>query len=894
MHRVLVAFLVVLAAGQAHATDVAGSIGSNTTWNLAGSPYKLTSNAIVAAGVTLTIDPGVEVRGVAGAQLTINGTLSVAGTVGSPVVFREDASTWNGLSFADGSSAQLANVEIRKATTAIKIVSPEAVSYTFNGVVLKDFSSRGVDLSGTGTTAFTALDARTTTAAAFPVFSAGINLTLTNSTLLGGSTGINASNCSLTLDHTVVADATLGVSLTVSTAVTYALGIDHATFWSNPTAVQVARTNSSGRINLSINRSVFSENDLLVNDVGSYSSSLNVFTDNVWTGTKSSGTAFSSDSGNLNYAALLSDPAAGDWSPTERSPARYYAPADPNATAGAIAYSGKASPAGVHGFWYVNKTFAADSVTDVSGDMVITKGVTMTFLPGAQFRMKTGDAMAGGKDPARIEIRVEGTLEADGTNSHPVKFTSGAATAKPGDWYGIVIIPTTQAFNVSQVDIGYGYRGVTLESNDHIVAGSVIHDCSDSGIWVSGGTPNVESTELRNNVVGLYAESATGLDVVDVDVHDNTYQGVRLRNTTVIWQIGRIYNNGTYGVDSVKDTSVTASVTLRNLTIAHNGQVGVRMSRINSSGSLSLAVENCSITNNIGYGVTDEGSYSTAAACRASDIWGNAARTTVTFSPDTCFAENPLYVDAAARNYAPTMHSPLRYRGTNDDLVGAVDYGGVDGPLLEGWLWENFTFTKSGSPWPIVGDITVPKNVVVTFEPGAILQFVTNDGMGGGVDTGLSELAVLDGGRVVFDGGGAPILLTSAAVTPTPGAWYGLRLTNAATSVIDNAQIEYPKYGAYIVGPKAPYIEDTRFIRHHVAGIHAEGVSTSPTLDVLASWIVGDGTGIGIDLANSTARIRSSYVTHHSTGIAVVHSSAVRLPRQSPTTLSFTRPTAFS
>lgn len=73
----------------------------------------------------------------------------------------------------------------------------------------------------------------------------------------------------------------------------------------------------------------------------------------------------------------------------------------------------------MHGFWYTNKIFAADSVTEVAGDMVITEDVTVTFLPGAELRMKSADIMAGGKDAARAEIRVEGTLEADGTNSKP-------------------------------------------------------------------------------------------------------------------------------------------------------------------------------------------------------------------------------------------------------------------------------------------------------------------------------------------------------------------------------------------------------------------------------------------------------------------------------------------
>ena len=45
----------------------------------------------------------------------------------------------------------------------------------------------------------------------------------------------------------------------------------------------------------------------------------------------------------------------------------------------------------------------------------------------------------------------------------------------------------------------------------------------------------------------------------------------------------------------------------------------------------------------------------------------------------TCFAENPLYVNEAARDYAPTTHSPNRQMGLGGDLVGAVQYDGVFG-----------------------------------------------------------------------------------------------------------------------------------------------------------------------------------------------------------------------
>ena len=92
----------------AWATNVSGTISTNTTWTLANSPYVMTGNVTVNAGVTLTIEPGVTVQGNASSRLlTVNGSLSAVGTGGSPIVFTSTtdsaAGQWNGISF--GTSA---------------------------------------------------------------------------------------------------------------------------------------------------------------------------------------------------------------------------------------------------------------------------------------------------------------------------------------------------------------------------------------------------------------------------------------------------------------------------------------------------------------------------------------------------------------------------------------------------------------------------------------------------------------------------------------------------------------------------------------------------------------------------------------------------------------------
>ena len=114
-------------------TDIPATttITTNTTWTLAGSPYRLlfdgTKWPTIAAGSILTIEPGVKIIPQSGGltALEIQGTLNAIGTASAPIIFTSIkdsdglASTtpqkgdWLNIAFSQGSQANLDYVEFR-------------------------------------------------------------------------------------------------------------------------------------------------------------------------------------------------------------------------------------------------------------------------------------------------------------------------------------------------------------------------------------------------------------------------------------------------------------------------------------------------------------------------------------------------------------------------------------------------------------------------------------------------------------------------------------------------------------------------------------------------------------------------------------------------------------
>lgn len=142
MKRILLWIFLLSGFATSAQTTVNGTISVNTTWNLAGSPYTVSSNITVANGVTLTIEQDVVVKFDNNIGMVINGIVNATGatftassTSPTPGIISTIRTT------GASASANFTNSQF----LYFQSIMAEAGSTTFTNCTFSNFSSYGIE-----------------------------------------------------------------------------------------------------------------------------------------------------------------------------------------------------------------------------------------------------------------------------------------------------------------------------------------------------------------------------------------------------------------------------------------------------------------------------------------------------------------------------------------------------------------------------------------------------------------------------------------------------------------------------------------------------------------------------------------------------------------------------
>lgn len=114
---------LIVCCGAAIATDLSGTVGTDTFLTAAGNPYNLVGSLSISAGKRLTLGAGVVVVVQGNHRLYVNGILETNGTPAQPVALRaanaQLRGAWEGVYVSPGGQCRLNWTTIKNATTAL-------------------------------------------------------------------------------------------------------------------------------------------------------------------------------------------------------------------------------------------------------------------------------------------------------------------------------------------------------------------------------------------------------------------------------------------------------------------------------------------------------------------------------------------------------------------------------------------------------------------------------------------------------------------------------------------------------------------------------------------------------------------------------------------------------
>ncbi|MSR77347.1 MAG: hypothetical protein EXS63_03865 [Candidatus Omnitrophica bacterium] len=186
---------------------------------------------------------------------------------------------------------------------------------------------------------------------------------------------------------------------------------------------------------------------------------------------------------------------------------------------------------------------ANDGPIIVTNDITVPLGVTLKIEPGTVIKFVKNSA-----------LRINGVLNARGTDDRKIIFTSLEATPKKSDWTGIILTgANASASQITYAKIEYSKFGIgmtdtsptishvtsllnaqgfTMTGNSAPNLTHVVTSNNDYGLALFGSHPFITNSQVINNGAGIYLSPSKGVDPKPVmsrsSIYNNTEYNLEL------------------------------------------------------------------------------------------------------------------------------------------------------------------------------------------------------------------------------------------------------------------------------------------------------------------------------------------------------------------------------
>ncbi|MBW3671686.1 MAG: right-handed parallel beta-helix repeat-containing protein [Acidobacteria bacterium] len=513
------------------ATTVSSSPTTDATWTLAGSPYTLTANITVPAGVTLTVEPGVQVLANSEIRLDVVGALVAVGTSGAPITFTRSGTSgnWSGILItASSGTASLDWINVShggNCTYCANLYVENSTTVTVSNASFSDSNTDGiyaysgsVDVSDSSFTNNVGYAIRYGSGSANPILA---RLTATgngtDAVALGGGTMSGAhvwENTGLPYEVTGVQSVGASASLTISPGVEVRFGastdlvvngtLDAVTSQAAPIVLTGVTATPGSWSGVRVVAGSATLDSVSISDGGGCTYCAGLYVENgsaeitrsTFSNNSNDGVYVYSGNANVSHSAFTGNSRyAIHYGSAQSNPVLLALTASGNGT-NAVAI-GSGTMTGSHEWEATGVPYI------VTGAQSVAAGSTLVIQPGVQVAFL----------PSTV-LQVNGTIGAVGAPGQPIALVG--ASSEAGSWQGVKIGGTA---TLDFVSISGGgsctyCANLYVEGSDGaaqaVVRRSSFSNSAKDGIWVWYGNAHVSDSSFSGNARhAVHYESAS-------------------------------------------------------------------------------------------------------------------------------------------------------------------------------------------------------------------------------------------------------------------------------------------------------------------------------------------------------------------------------------------------